>query len=111
MQPPDDLTVRDMVSGMPLAFNPREAQGLRAVVQFCFSGADPGDYHLHIADGVCTFHEGRDMRPDVTIHAASEVWLDICYGRLDGTAAYLLGRYRAEGNILLLLRLRKIFPG
>ncbi|NWG22559.1 MAG: SCP2 sterol-binding domain-containing protein [Chloroflexi bacterium] len=110
MVPPDDLTCRDAIRGMPLAFNPHAARGLRATIQFCFSGAEPGNYYLHIAGGECTFYEGRAHRPDVSIHASSEVWLAICRGEIDGGLAFLRGRYRAEGNLWLLMRLRSLFP-
>lgn len=94
---------------MPLAFNPQAAGGLRAVIQFRITGAEPGEYFLRIADGACTFHEGVFHAPDVTIHTPSHVWLSICYGSLDGTVAYLLRRYRVEGNVWLLVRLKSLF--
>lgn len=111
MKPPDNLTCRDVIRGMPLAFNARAARGLRAVIQFRITGAEPGDYYLHIADGECLFCEGIFHTPDVTIHTPSDVWLSICYGRLDGTLAYLLRRYRVEGNVWLLMRMKTLFSG
>lgn len=110
MQPPTNIPIRDMIRGMPAAFDARAAGDLRAVIQFRFSGAEPGDYHLRIDNGACTFHEGLEPTANVQILAASEVWLDICYGKTDGAAAFLLGRYRAEGDIWLLMRLGKLFP-
>ena len=109
VKPPDNLTCRDAIRGMPLAFNARAARGLRAVIQFRITGAEPGDYYLRIADGECLFHEGVFPAPDVSIHARSDIWLAIAHGKLDGTLAYLMRRYRVEGDVLLLMRLKSLF--
>lgn len=111
MKPPDHLTCRDAIRGMPLSFNAHAAGGLRAVIQFRITGAEPGDYYLRIADGTCVFQEGVFHTPDVTIHSSSDVWLSVCYGRLDGTLAYLLRRYRVEGDVWLLMRMKSLFSG
>ncbi len=109
MKPPDNLTCRDLIRGMPLSFDARAAGGLRAIIQFRITGAEPGDYYLHIANGECAFHEGVFHTPDVSIHARSDVWLAIARGTLDGTLAYLTGRYRVEGNVWLLMRMKALF--
>jgi len=109
LKPPDNLACRDAIRGMPLAFNAHAARGLRAVIQFRITGAEPGDYYLHIADGECVFHEGIFHAPNVSIHARSDVWLAIAHGELDGTLAYLTGRYRVEGDVWLLMRLKSLF--
>ena len=70
--------------GMPMAFNARSARDARATIQFCVSGAEPGDYWLRIADGKCESFEGVADRPDLTVHTPDTVWLQIAHGKLDG---------------------------
>ncbi|HEC35241.1 MAG TPA: hypothetical protein ENI39_01755, partial [Anaerolineae bacterium] len=86
-------TMRDIVAGMALVFNPEAAGDLRAVVQFDVSGDEPGQYYLRIAEGKCTAFEGTHPEPTLTVHTPSEVWLRISRGELDGTTAMMEGLY------------------
>jgi multimeric flavodoxin WrbA/putative sterol carrier protein len=102
-------TMRDMIAGMALVFNPDEAGDLQAVVQFDVSGDEPGQYYLRIAEGECAAFEGTYPEPTLTIHTPSEVWLRISRGELDGTTAMMEGLYSVEGNLGLLIRFDKLF--
>lgn len=118
-------TMRDMVAGMAMVFNPDEAgdpsagsgQALQAVVQFDVSpstglrtgGDESGQYYLRIAGGECAAFEGTHPEPTLTIHTPSEVWLRISQGELDGTKAMMEGLYSIEGNLGLLIRFDKLF--
>ncbi len=82
------LTLRQMIEGMPLAFNRQAAAGLKAVIQFNMSGLEPGIYHLVIDSGDCTFHSGRASKPTLTINAPSEVWLQIARRRVVRSGCY-----------------------
>jgi len=55
------------------------------------------------------FLEGSHEKPDVLIKAPAEVWLAISQGVLDGQSAFMSGKYRAEGNVGLLLKLKPCF--
>ncbi len=118
-------TMRDMIAGMALVFNPGEAgdpsagsgqapsagsgQALQAVAQFDVSGDEPGQYYLRIAEGECTAFEGTHPEPTLTIHTPSEVWLRISRGELDGAQAMMSGQYTVEGDLGLLMRFDKLF--
>jgi putative sterol carrier protein len=102
-------TMRDMIAGMAIVFNPEAAGDLQAVVQFDVSGDEPGQYYLHIAGGECAAFEGTHPEPTLTIHTPSEVWLRISRGELDGTTAMMEGQYSVEGNLGLLIRFDKLF--
>ena len=45
------LTIADLMTKMPGAFVPEKAQGLNTVLQFKFSGAEPGEWYAEIKDG------------------------------------------------------------
>lgn len=113
-KPPDGpaaaASCHELVKMMPLAFRSEAARGLSAVYQFEISGAERFIAYLVIADGRCTFHEGSHEKPDVLIQAPAEVWLAISQGALDGQGAFMSGKYRVEGNVGLLLKLKTLFP-
>jgi putative sterol carrier protein len=94
---------------MPSGFKSEAAQGLTAVFQFEMSGSEAFTAHLSIADGRCVFRDGPHDRPDVVIKSPADVWLAISRGELDGQAAFLSGKYTAEGDLSLLLKLKSLF--
>ena len=55
------------------------------------------------------FQEGPAPRPDVVIKTPADVWLAVSKGELDGTQAFMTGKYQVEGNIGLLLKLKELF--
>jgi multimeric flavodoxin WrbA/putative sterol carrier protein len=103
-------TCRELLERMPLGFNGAAAPGLDAVYQFDISGAETFSAWLGIADNRCTFHEGVPEKPDVRIQAPAEVWLAISQGAMDGQGAFMSGKYRAEGDLSLLMKLKALFP-
>jgi multimeric flavodoxin WrbA/putative sterol carrier protein len=94
---------------MPLGFNPDSAKGLRATLQFEFTGEVEGNCHFVIADDAITAKAGRAAKPDLTITSPFEVWMDIMTGKADGAQMLMEGEYTAEGNMDLLLNMSKIF--
>jgi putative sterol carrier protein len=94
---------------MTTVFNPDVAGNLTADIQYRVTGSEPGTYYLHIANGECSFHEGDSPAPKLTIHTPSDVWLAISRGELDGQMAFMQGKYRAEGDFSLLMKMSQLF--
>jgi hypothetical protein len=102
--------VEPLVMGMPMVFDRNAARDVRASIQFCVSGDDPGDYHIRIAGGRCVSTEGRTPAPDLTIYTPGKVWVRIAHGELDGGQALAEGLYRAEGDLAVLAKIGEWFP-
>jgi predicted lipid carrier protein YhbT len=49
--------------------------------------------------------QGVASGPDVTIEAPFEVWMDIMTRKADGQQMLMEGRYRVEGDLLLMMKL------
>ncbi len=103
------LTCREIISGMPTAFNAKAAGDLAAVIYYKVTGEEPGDYYLEIADGICTFHEGTPASPTLTIDTPSDVWVSISLGELSGRKAFMKRKYKTSGNLGLLMKLNSLF--
>lgn len=99
----------ELLKMMPLGFRSEAAPGLNAVYQFEIAGSETFSAYLQIADNRCTFHEGSHEKPDVLIKTPPEVWLAVSQGELDGQSAFMSGKYRVEGNVGLLLKLKTLF--
>jgi putative sterol carrier protein len=110
LSPPESVdTMRDLVAGMAVAFDPQAAGGLEAVIQFQVPGEDPESYYLDIARGQCAAYEGEHPSPSLTIHTPADVWMAIGRGEMDGASAMMSGRYTVEGDLRLLMRLGALF--
>jgi multimeric flavodoxin WrbA/putative sterol carrier protein len=107
---PAAVSCHELLKMMPLGFRSEAAPGFNTVYQFEISGSETFSAYLRIADNRCTFHEGSHEKPDVLIKAPAEVWLAVSQGALDGQSAFMSGKYRAEGNVGLLLKLKTLFP-
>lgn len=107
--PRPPATCRELLESMPLAFDAQAAGELKAVIQFQVSGEEEFSAHLEIAGGTCRFREGEAKDPNLVIHTPASVWLGIATGQIDGQSAFMSGRYRAEGELTLLMRLSELF--
>jgi multimeric flavodoxin WrbA/putative sterol carrier protein len=101
--------MRLLLKGMALTFNRKAAGDLKATVQFEVTGKQPGNWFLSIEDGKCTFHEGRAKEATLTIQTPSEVWLAVANKEMDGQQAFMEGKYKAAGDMGLLMRLKSLF--
>lgn len=101
--------LRQTIEGMPMFFNSSIAGDLKAIIQFIVSGKEPGNYHLKIDSGKCTFQVGTSTNPTLTIKTPSEVWLQISTKEIAGQDALFQGLYTAEGDTRLLLKFNSLF--
>jgi multimeric flavodoxin WrbA/putative sterol carrier protein len=99
----------ELLRMMPRGFNKEAAGALHAVYQFEISGAETLTGHLNIADGHCVFVEGSHPKPDVIIKSPADVWLAISKGELNGQTAFMVGKYKVEGDLRLLMKLGSLF--
>jgi putative sterol carrier protein len=106
-------TVHEAIEGMALRLNPDVAGDLQATIQFNVSPSTllktGGEYYLSIADGKCGFSTGTTPDPTLTISTPADVWLKIARKEMSGTIALMTGKYKARGQIGLLMKMDKLF--
>lgn len=107
------MTILEAIQGMAPRFNPDEAKSLTATIQFNVSPSaslETGDdYYLSIANGKCEFSTGTIPDPTLTISTPADVWLKIVRKELNSAMALMTGKYKAHGQISLLLKMDSIF--
>ncbi len=103
------VSVQEFFDGLAEQFKSEKAAGLNAVYQFVITGDGGGDWHADIADGACTVHVGEADAPNITIHCASDDWLQIVSGQLDSQMAFMTGKLKVKGDMGLAMRLRSLF--
>jgi len=102
-------TARDLISRMPLGFNSDAIPGLSATIQFLLSGEGGGDMVLSVKNGQCTFREGRESSPTLTINSSAEAWLKIARGEVDRPKALMEGLFSVQGDMALLMKMAELF--
>ncbi|TBR41421.1 SCP2 sterol-binding domain-containing protein [Marinomonas agarivorans] len=101
----DSKTIFD---AMVAKFDADAADDMEAIFQFDLDDAD--NYNITIDDGACTLAAGEHDDATVTLAMDLETLQDVMSGELDGMAAFMQGKIRADGDIMLATKLTQIFP-
>ncbi|UXY54825.1 SCP2 sterol-binding domain-containing protein [Pseudomonas tohonis] len=101
-------TVADIVKNMQSKFNAGAAAGLDLVFQFNIEDGD--NHYLVVKDGTCDVQQGDAPNPNVTLIMNTETLVGIMTGETDGMQAFMGGKLRAEGDMMLAMKLGELFP-
>jgi len=96
-------SIETLMAMLSLAFNPQKAAGKRGKLQFNLSGECPGECYFSIENGDLEAFQGKSEKAECVVDAPFEVWADIIEGKADGAKAFMDGKYRAEGDISLMM--------
>jgi len=88
--------------------NPAKLTGIKAVFQFDISGADPGTHSVAIVDGKAVVSEGTFAAPNITIAMDSQDFADMVEGKLDGVTAFMGGKLKVNGDMMLAMQLQSL---
>ena len=78
--------------------------------QWDFTDPDVAPWHLTVSNSSSVVEEGAVQSPDLRLRVSYQDFVDIVGRRLDPLRAIATGRLRPRGNLLALLRLRRVFP-
>lgn len=104
-----DAKIRKMMANMPASFKPEKAVGVDAVIQYNLTGEGGSTWASKIGDGVCTVEEGEAENPTMTITMDANDYVEMMAGRLDGMQAFMTGKIKVTGDIMLASRLMTFF--
>ncbi|MBB3332372.1 putative sterol carrier protein [Halomonas campaniensis] len=89
-------------------FDPQAASGMDEVFQFHFS--DAGSHYLTVKDGALEIQEGEHDDPSVSLSMSTDTLKGIMTGEVNGMTAFMTGKLKATGNVMLATRLTSLFP-
>jgi putative sterol carrier protein len=87
-------------------FNATAAAGLDVVFQF---SVDDDAHHLVVNNGECKLVEGEHPEPSVTLIMDGDTFSEVVAGEINGMQAFMTGRLRTEGDMMLATRLSDLF--
>jgi putative sterol carrier protein len=101
-------SVADILEQMKGKFNAEAAAGMDNVFQFQIEDGD--DFYVSIKDGSYDIQQGEHSDPSVTMIMDTETLVGTMTGAIDGMQAFMGGQLRVEGDMMLGLRLKDLFP-
>lgn len=101
------LTLEKIVHKLPERFNPSQSVGFSAIYQFNITNAE--SFYLKVTESQCDAQFGSHTDPDITLIMDEATLIRVISGEQDGMSAFMKGQLRAEGNVMLAMRLGKLF--
>lgn len=102
-----DISVAKVIEKLPSRFVSENAQGVSATFQFLLE--DESDFYINVNNGECNIGEGEHPDPNVTLIMDAQTMVEVITGEKDGMSAFITGKLRAEGNVMLATQLSKLF--
>ncbi|MBH8578731.1 SCP2 sterol-binding domain-containing protein [Bisbaumannia pacifica] len=89
-------------------FDAAAAQGMDEVFQFNFTDTD--NHYLAVKDGELDIQQGDHDAPSVTLSLSTDTLKGVMSGEINGMSAFMTGKLKATGNVMLATRLTSLFP-
>ena len=102
-------SVKEVFDKVSQAFNADAAKGLDAIFQFDITGENGGIWHVAVRNGVCEVQQGKAASPTVTLTMASDTWLGMVNKQINGIQAFMTGKLKLNGDMLLAQRIPDLF--
>ena len=104
------MTIAELFEQMPSVFNPAAAAGLNKTFQWNITGDEAGVWAFKINNGQGEVIPGGVEKPDVTFTISDKDWLAITEGKLDGMNAFMTGKLKVSGDMMLAMKVQNLFP-
>lgn len=104
------MTIAELFEQMPSVFNPAAAAGMNKTFQWNITGDEAGVWAFKINNGQGEVIPGGVEKPDVTFTISDKDWLAITEGKLDGMNAFMTGKLKVSGDMMLAMKLQSLFP-
>ena len=102
-------TVKETFDMMESRFKPEKAAGVSAVIQYEISGEGGGTWNATVKDGKCAVASGAAASPSLTLTMSGQDWLDMLAGKLSGQMAFMSGKLKLKGDMVLAMKVGGMF--
>lgn len=100
--------LKTLIADMENRFAPDASLNMNEVFQFNITDDTP--YTLTINSGHCTIVEGSDDEASVTLTMDAETFTGLITDELNEMQAFMSGKLKVQGNMMLATQLKKLFP-
>jgi len=102
------MTVDDLIVKMNESFNPAAAAGMDAVFQYDFK--DGENFYMVVKDGAQEIAKGKHKAPSVILATDLATFIGVTDGSVNGMQAFMTGKLKAKGNMMLAQKIGALFP-
>ncbi len=103
------MTVAESFEMMPSRLNSNAASGMDKTFQWNITGDQAGVWAVKVHDGTAETIAGGVEKPDVSFTISDENWLSIAEGKLDPTSAFMSGKLKLQGDMMLAMKVATLF--
>ncbi len=104
------MTIAELFETMPGRFNAAAASGVNKTIQWNIVGEDAGVWAFQISDGSGQLIHGGVDKPDATFTTSAKDWIAIAEGKLDSMKAFMSGKLKVNGDMMLAMKMPQFFP-
>ena len=104
------MTVAESFEQMPSVFNPAASAGMNKTLQWNITGDQAGVWAAKIENQTCNIITGGVEKPDITFTVSGNDWLAITEGKLDAMNAFMTGKLKIAGDMMLAMKVPNLFP-
>jgi putative sterol carrier protein len=104
-----EYTIQQIMEHLPDAFVAEKAEGVNAVIQCRFTGAEASDWLLTIKDAKCSTESGTNPKAQLTLTMNSQDFKDMITGKLNAMTAFMQGKIKLNGDIALAMKFTNLF--
>ena len=103
------MTIAETFETMKSIFNPAAAKGVNKTFQWDISGEEAGKWAVKVADQTCEVISGGVEKPNITLILSDTDWLAIAEGKLDPMNAFMTGKVKTAGDMMIAMRIPQLF--
>jgi putative sterol carrier protein len=104
------MTIGELFETMPGRFNPTAARGMSKTLQWNITGEEAGVWAFQIVNGMGQLIPGGVEQPDITFTISDRDWTAIVEGKTDAMKAFMAGKLKVDGNMMLAMKVPQFFP-
>ena len=101
--------VKEVFNSVSDQFNADAAKGMDAVFQFDITGDGGGNWYVVVKENACQVQGGSHSDPTVTLSMSGETWLAVVNKELNAVQAFMTGKLKVRGDIMLAQRIPELF--
>lgn len=102
--------VAELFEALAGRLNAAQAAQIDRTIQWRITDEDPGIWAFKINNGSGDLIPGGVDQPDATFVTDGDTWVGIAEGSLDPMRQFMAGKLKVEGDMMLALKVPKLFP-
>ena len=100
---------KQIMEGLPGAFNADAAAGVEVIFGFDITGGGGGAWSVTVKDGACELAEGAHSSPTTTLTMGADDFIAMMTGQMSAMSAFTSGKLKIGGDVMKSQLIEKLF--